>query len=100
MPLAAGVGRRAINFGHQQALARHRQIDAAKPDLVRQPVIIAVRIVTEKRQHEAVLAAGGSVATAGVAAGAHENRRHVEFETDRPLHARLATVTGTLTVWP
>ena len=57
--------------------------------------MVAFRIVAEERQAEAVLAAGGAVTAADIAAGPHENRHDVEFEADgtiglgvRDLHRR------------
>src|SRR2546426_110103 len=45
-------------------------------------LVIAVGVVAEQRQAEAVLAAGRAVARAGVAAGPHEDRHDVELEAD------------------
>ena len=100
-PLAAGVRHAAVGLLHQQALARQRQIDAAEADLAREAVMVAVGIEAEQRQVEAVLAAGRAVATAGVAAGPHEDRHHVELEADRPIDRRvLDRRPARCTVWP
>ena len=51
--------------------------------------MVAFGIETEERNPEAVLASGCSVATAGVAAGPHEDRHHVEPEAQGRLHRGL-----------
>ena len=83
--LAAGVRHLAGGLFEQQALGRQGEIDAAAVDLARQAVVVAVGVEAEQRQAEAVLAAGRPVAAADVAAGAHEDRHHVELEADRPI---------------
>ena len=51
------------------------------PDVV-DVEVVAVGIVAEQREPEAVLAAGGSVATAGIASGLGEDGHDVLYETD------------------
>ncbi len=51
--------------------------------------MVAVGVEAEQREAEAVLAAGRAVATAGVAAGPHEDRHHVELEADRRIDGRV-----------
>ena len=72
-------------------------LSAGTARLTRRPLISRVRrkwspvgVEAEEREPEAVLAAGRAVATAGVAAGLHEDRHHVEPEADRRLDRRPA----------
>ena len=69
-------------FEHQ-ALFGQREIDPACNRLTGEPVVVAVRIVAEQREAEAVFAARGSVATAGIAARLGEDGHDVFNEADR-----------------
>ena len=65
-PLPAGVRHLAGRLLDQQALVRQGEVDAPAVDLAGQPVVVAVGVEAEQRQAEAVLAAGGPVAAAGL----------------------------------
>ncbi len=52
--------------------------------------MVALGIEAEEGDPEPVLAPGGTVATAGVAAGPHEDRHHVEPEAERRDGRRLS----------
>ncbi len=80
---AAGMRDGADRFLNHQAFFGNRQVDPAAGNLSGQPEVVAVGVVAEQRQHEAVFAARRSVTTAGVAAGPHEDRHHVQLEADR-----------------
>ena len=80
---AAGVRHFARGFFEDQTLLRQGEIDAASDRLAREAVVVAVRIVAEQREPETVFAAGGAVATAGVAPGFGEYGHDVFDETDR-----------------
>ena len=88
-PLAAGVRHGAGGLLEQQALGRDGEVDAPAADLAGEAVVVAVGVEAEQREAEAVLAAGRAVAAAGVAAGPHEDRHHVELEADRRLDRGL-----------
>jgi hypothetical protein len=72
----------------QQTLRGHREIHAAADDLLREPVVVAGRIIAEEAEMKAVFAGGRSMASAGIAAGAKENGFDVEAEADRFLRLR------------
>ncbi len=86
---AAGVGHGAGGLLQHQALLRHRQVHAPADQLPGQAVVVAGRVEAEQRQVEAILAAGGTVATAVVATVLHEHGHHVQPETDRPRPGRV-----------
>ena len=88
-PLAAGVLHRADRLLQQRAVGGDGQVDAPADHLAGQAVMVALGIEAEERDPEAVLAARRAVATAGVAAGPHEHRHHVEPEAERGLNRGL-----------
>jgi hypothetical protein len=79
---ASGVRDHAGGLHEEQALFWGSEIDAAADDLLGEAVVIASGIVAEEREMEAVFTDRGSVATAAVAAGAEEDRHHVQAEAD------------------
>ena len=79
---AAAVRHHVGGLLNQQTFFDECQIDPSATDLAGEAVVIAVWIKTEERQAKAVLAAGGAVATARVAASLHENGHHIELEAD------------------
>ena len=87
--LAARMRNRADRFFDQQTRFGPRQIDAASALFAGCAIVVADGVEAEQRQSKAVLAAGGAVATARVAAGPHEDRHHVQMETDRPVGRRV-----------
>ena len=94
--LAAGVRNGPGDLFEHEALFRRGEVHAAADDRAGQAEVIAGRVVPEQRQHEPVLTASRSVATAVVAAVLHEHRHHVEPEADRPRPSpRPPTTTGT-----
>ena len=62
--------------------------------------MVEERIVAAQRQLEAVLALGGAVAGAGVAAHLRQGRHHVADEADLVPGLLPLTFTGMLAVWP
>ena len=80
--LAAGVWHGLGGFFDKQTLGGQGEVQPARAELPSDAVVIAVGIVTEERQHEAVLPAGRAVARAGVAAGAQKNWHHIEPKAD------------------
>jgi hypothetical protein len=93
--LAARVLDGARRLLDQEALLGDRDADAAAGHLAGQAEPVAVGVEPEEREAEAVLAARGAVAGAGVAAGAHEDGHHVELEADRAVGGGCFTSTGT-----
>jgi hypothetical protein len=67
--LAAGVGNGSDGLGEEQRLLGQGEIDPAAGVFAGQAEVVALGIEAEQREVEAVLAAGGAVAGAGVAAG-------------------------------
>ena len=69
-------------------------IDAPAHDLLRQPPIIARRIVTEQRKMETVFARRCSVAASAVASSPEKHRHHVQTKANRArgLHRRRRAV--------
>ncbi len=64
---AAGMGHAAGGFGQEERLFGQGEIDAASRLLAGEPEVVALRIESEQRKVEAVLAAGRAVTGAGVA---------------------------------
>ncbi len=75
--LAAGVGNFAERFEQEQAALRHGEIDAATSDVIDDAVVVARRIVTEEREHEAVFALCRTVAGASIATRTEKNGHDV-----------------------
>ena len=90
-----------MDFSSSGAVGGDGQVDAPAAHLAGQAVVVAGGVEAEEREAEAVLAPGRAVATAGVAAGLHEDRHHVEPEAER---RRLGRVRhrrpGPSTSWP
>ncbi len=78
-------GTSPVAFSISRLSSGDGEVDAPAADLAGEAVVVAVGVEAEQRQAEAVLAAGRAVAAAGVAAGPHEDRHHVELEADRPV---------------
>ena len=68
--LIAGVRHSADGLLDHRALLGDGEVDAAADHLTGQADIVAIRIHAEKREAEAVLAAGGAMAAAAVTVGA------------------------------
>ena len=67
-PLAAGVRHLAGRLVHDEAVVGRGEVDAPAAHLARDAEVVALGVVAEQRQAEAVLARGRAVALAGVAA--------------------------------
>ena len=74
-------------------MSRHsvgnRKIEPPLGLLVREAIVVAVRIEAEEREAEAIFAASRAMATADVAAGPHEHGHHIELETNRRIDRGL-----------
>ena len=79
---AAGVRHGLDRFLDDQTLGGQGEVQPARAELAGDAVVIAVGIVAEERQHEAVLPPGRAVARAGVAAGPQKNWHHIQPEAD------------------
>ena len=85
--LAARVRGVAVRFRHEHRGLGDGEIDPATGLLAGQAIVILFRIEAPEREHEAVLAACGTVAA--IALRFHEDGHHIEPEADRLLHGRL-----------
>ena len=69
----------------QQAVVYQREVEPAAVELSCQAVVVAIRVVAEEREHEAIFSAGRAMAASGIAAGLHEDGHDIELEADRPV---------------
>ncbi len=76
------MGHRAARLHQHQAALRSGPVHAPGIDIVRQGAVIEERIVTTQRKLEAVLALGGTVTGAGVAAQLAHDRHDILHEAD------------------
>ena len=87
-----------IDLLEERAVGGDGQVDPSADHLAGQAEVVALGVEAEERDAEAVLAARGTVAAAGVAAGPHEDRHHVEPEAERrAASVAWATFTGIVT---
>ncbi len=94
----AGRPRRAL-VTRSDSSGRARLI-AAPGHLAGEAVVVALRVVAEEGEHEAVLAAGRAVAGSGVAPGGGEDGHDVELEADRARVVGVLDRDGDLADWP
>ncbi len=87
--LAPRVGDGAEALLNDQTFPGKREVDPPADAFLRQPVVIALGIVAEEREVEAVLAARGAVTAPGIAARFHEHGHDIEPEAQRPLDLRV-----------
>ena len=80
--LTTGVIDFSNPFKQQQALFRSSEVEAAARMLFQQAVVVAFRVVTKQRQHEAVFTSRRSVAITRVATRPHEDGNDVVLEAD------------------
>ena len=91
------AGRRRSAFSSSVLSDGNGQVDPPADHLAGEPEVVALGVEAEERDPEAVLAARRAVAAAGVAAGPHEDRHHVEPEADAAAATLAwATLTGTV----
>jgi hypothetical protein len=74
------VGHGGHRLEQEQAFFRHGGVHTPAGHLLDDPRVVALWIIAEEREHEAVLAAGGAVAGARIATGAEKDRHDIAAE--------------------
>ncbi len=77
---AAGMRHATGRFLEQQTIVRQGEVNAPPKIFARDVFVIALRIEAKQRQPKTILAARGTVTTAGIATALCKSRHHVEAE--------------------
>jgi len=80
--LSARVRHRIHGLQRKKALLRHCDINTPTDHLLREPIVIARRIIAEEREPKAILPHRRAVTAAGVARRAEEDGHHVLTKTN------------------